>query len=102
MPPTTAAPIIILTALPHELAAADAPDGVEVIYCGVGKVNAALHATRVILERKPSLVINFGTAGKIDPRHDGLLEISSVLQRDMLAMPLAARGVTPLMPQSEQ
>jgi adenosylhomocysteine nucleosidase len=95
-------PIIILTALPHELAAADAPAGVDVVYCGVGKVNAALHATQVILERRPSLIINFGTAGKIDPHHDGLLEIAAVVQRDMLAMPLAARGVTPLMPEAEQ
>lgn len=102
MPSTAHAPVIILTALPHELAAADAPAGVEVVYCGVGKVNAALHATRIILERQPALIINFGTAGKIDPRHDGLLEVAAVVQRDMLAMPLAARGVTPLMPAAEQ
>ena len=102
MPPTNPAPTVILTALPHELAAADAPAGVEVVYCGVGKVNAALHAAQVILERRPSLVINFGTAGKIDPRHDGLLEIAAVVQRDMLAMPLAPRGVTPLMPEAQQ
>ncbi|EJN09747.1 5'-methylthioadenosine nucleosidase [Herbaspirillum sp. YR522] len=102
MPPTQLAATIVLTALPNELAAADAPAGVEVVYCGVGKVNAALHATRIILERRPSLVINFGTAGKIDARHDGLLEVATVLQRDMLAMPLAERGVTPLMSPAEQ
>lgn len=94
--------ILILTALPNELNAADAPPDVDVRYCGVGKVNAALHATQAILERRPALVINFGTAGKIDPLHDGLLEVAAVVQRDMMAMPLAPRGVTPLMPQDQQ
>lgn len=94
--------IIVLTALPHELDAANALPGVEVVYCGVGKVNAALCATQVILQRRPRLLLNFGTAGKTAPGHDGLLEVASVLQRDMLAMPLAPRGVTPLMPEAEQ
>jgi adenosylhomocysteine nucleosidase len=94
--------VLILTALPHELNAADAPPGTEVVYCGVGKVNAALHAAQAILERRPGLVINFGTAGKIDPLHDGLLEVAAVVQRDMMAMPLAPRGVTPLMPQDRE
>ncbi|MBB5390153.1 MULTISPECIES: 5'-methylthioadenosine nucleosidase [unclassified Herbaspirillum] len=94
--------IVILTALESELNAADAPPGVEVVYCGVGKVNAALHTTRRLLAGKPELVINFGTAGKIDPLHDGLLEVAAVVQRDMLAMPLAPRGVTPLASETEQ
>ena len=95
-------PILILTALESELKAADAPAGVEVVYCGVGKVNAALHATHAILARRPRAVINFGTAGKIDPLHDGLLEVAAVIQRDMAAMPLAPRGVTPLVDQAQQ
>lgn len=90
------AKILILTALASELNAAHAPDGVTVIYTGVGKVNAASCATAAILQYHPSLVINFGTAGKINPDIGGLLEISRVIQRDMLAVPLSARGVTPL------
>ncbi|MBO9536419.1 5'-methylthioadenosine nucleosidase [Herbaspirillum sp.] len=100
--PNPHARIVILTALESELDAADAPPGVEVVYCGVGKVNAALHTTRRILAGKPELVINFGTAGKIDPLHDGLLEVAAVVQRDMMAMPLAPRGVTPLVDAAEQ
>jgi len=88
--------ILVLTALASELNAAAAPTGVEVIYTGVGKVNAAATATAAILQHQPQLVINFGTAGKINPDRDGLLDIASVIQRDMLAIPLAARGVTPL------
>lgn len=88
--------ILVLTALASELNAAAAPAGVDVIYTGVGKVNAASTATAAILQHRPQLVINFGTAGKINPHRDGLLDIASVIQRDMLAIPLAARGVTPL------
>ena len=103
--PQTSSPssrIIILTALESELDATDAPPGVDVVYCGVGKVNAALHTAQRILAGKPALVINFGTAGKIDPLHDGLLEVGAVVQRDMMAMPLAPRGVTPLVDAAEQ
>lgn len=90
------AKILILTALASELNATAAPAGIEVIYTGVGKVNAASTATAAILQHQPQLVVNFGTAGKINPQIDGLLEIASVIQRDMLAIPLAVRGVTPL------
>src|SRR5450830_1628933 len=88
--------ILILTALASELHAAHVPAGVRVIYTGVGKVNAAATATAAILQHQPQLIVNFGTVGKINPTVHGLLEIASVIQRDMLAMPLAARGVTPL------
>ena len=88
--------ILVLTALASELNANQAPQGVQVIYTGVGKVNAASTTTAAILQHQPQLIINFGTAGKINPLRHGLLEIAEVIQRDMLAMPLAARGVTPL------
>lgn len=39
----------------------------KIIYTGVGKVNACLHLTEAILQEKPSLVINIGTAGT--PKH---------------------------------
>jgi len=83
-------------ALQSELPAAAAPAGIEVIYTGVGKINAASAATAAILTRQPGLIVNFGTAGKINRVHAGLLEIAHVIQRDMLAMPLAERGITPL------
>lgn len=88
--------ILILTALQSELPPATVPAGIEVIYTGVGKINAASAATAAILTRQPGLIVNFGTAGKINRAVDGLLDIAEVVQRDMLAMPLAERGVTPL------
>ncbi|HWW48151.1 MAG TPA: 5'-methylthioadenosine nucleosidase [Xanthobacteraceae bacterium] len=90
------AKILILTALESELAQSRAPDGVRVIYTGVGKVNTAIVTTQILSGEKPSLVVNYGTAGKIDTSLHGLVEISHVIQRDMMTMPLAPRGTTPL------
>lgn len=88
--------ILVLTALPSELDGARAPAGVRVVYTGVGKVNTAIATTVALRETTPKLVVNYGTAGRIDARLHGLVEISHVVQRDMMAMPLAPRGVTPL------
>jgi adenosylhomocysteine nucleosidase len=87
--------ILVLTAIDDELDKARAPEGVEVIYTGVGKVNAASAATLALLVLRPSLVINYGTAGKINEKLNGLLEVSHVIQRDMMAEPLSPRGKTP-------
>lgn len=88
--------ILVLTALPSELKAERAPAGVAVRYCGVGKVNTAIATTLALTETRPRLVVNYGTCGKIADGLSGLVEIARVIQRDMMAMPLAPRGVTPL------
>jgi adenosylhomocysteine nucleosidase len=90
--------ILVLTAIEDELEKPRAPDGVEVIYSGVGKVNAASAATLALLVLRPSLVINYGTAGKINEDLRGLVEVAHVVQRDMMAMPLSPRGRTPFSP----
>jgi len=94
--------ILVLTAVDDELDKARAPDGVEVIYTGVGKVNAASAATLACLVLRPSLVINYGTAGRINQTLSGLLEVSEVIQRDMMAMPLAPRGRVPYSPELDR
>jgi adenosylhomocysteine nucleosidase len=90
--------ILVLTAIDDELDKARAPAGVEVIYSGVGKVNASSAATLALLVLRPQLVINYGTAGKINEKLRGLVEVAHVVQRDMMAMPLAPRGRTPFSP----
>ncbi len=90
--------ILVLTAIDNELSKARAPNGFEVIYTGVGKVNAASATTLALLTLQPSLVINYGTAGKINGKLRGLVEVAHVIQRDMIAEPLAARGRTPFSP----
>jgi adenosylhomocysteine nucleosidase len=88
--------ILILTALASELEAARAPASARVIYTGVGKINAASATAVALAEHRPSLAVNYGTAGKLGGAWQGLVEVSRVIQRDMMAMPLAPRGVTPL------
>ena len=83
--------ILVLTAIDDELDKARAPAGVG----GVGKVNAASGATLALLVLRPSLVINYGTAGRINEALSGLVEVAHVVQRDMMAMPLVPRGRTP-------
>jgi adenosylhomocysteine nucleosidase len=91
--------ILVLTAIADELDKTRAPDGAEVIYTGVGKVNAASITTLALLTLRPALVVNYGTAGKINETLQGLVEVSGVVQRDMMAMPLAPRGRTPFSPE---
>ena len=87
--------ILVLTAIDEELDKARAPAGVELIYSGVGKVNASSAATLALLVLRPALVINYGTAGRVNTTLSDLVEVAHVVQRDMMAMPLVPRGRTP-------
>jgi adenosylhomocysteine nucleosidase len=87
--------LLIITALESELNKANLPAGVNLVYSGIGKINAAMTSFQAIHEFQPKRVINYGTAGKINSDLHGLLEIGKVIQRDMLAEPLAPRGKTP-------
>lgn len=90
--------VAILVALPEELSFEASPElkgRFQIIYTGVGKVNAAYLTTKYVLSMRPSLLLNFGSAGRIAPNVSGLVEVSSVIQRDMAAEPLAPRGKTP-------
>ena len=88
-------PLVIITALERELSSQKLPSGVEIIYSGVGKINATLATIQAINSFKPSQVLNFGTAGKINSTLMGLVSINRVIQRDMYAEPLAPRGRVP-------
>jgi len=87
--------LLIIAALEAELNRDALPAGVNIVYSGVGKINASIASYHAIHQLKPSRIINFGTAGKINPEIHGLLEIGAVIQRDMNAEPLAPRGKTP-------
>jgi adenosylhomocysteine nucleosidase len=85
--------ILIVAALPEEL------DHPGVLHTGVGKLNAAYALTRELQRRRPKLVVNYGSAGGLNPSLAGLVEVRRVLQVDMEAEPLAPRGQTdPLLP----
>jgi adenosylhomocysteine nucleosidase len=58
-------------------------DILPVVYSGVGKVNAALAAARVIEQYNPKLIINFGTAGSHAVEPHTLVDCNKFIQRDM-------------------
>ena len=54
------------------------------IITGVGKINAALKLTEYLANNPDTgLVINYGTAGGIDPNMKGMLHIGKFVQADM-------------------
>ena len=81
--------LLIITALESELKRDTLPSGVEIVYTGIGKINATITSIKAINQYSPTRILNFGTAGKIKPELHGLLEIGKVIQRDMQAEPLA-------------
>lgn len=71
---------LILIALEKEAPVLTKMPGV--FLTGVGKVSAAITATRLIHEHKPKRVFNFGTAGGITVDHGGIFKCSKFSQRD--------------------
>ena len=87
--------IVVLAAIPDELIP-NSINGIKIYYTGIGKINAAYWTTKVILEQKPRLILNVGTAGVLTVQNLGkACEVRSVVERDFLAMPLAERGTVP-------
>src|SRR5277367_410356 len=92
---------LVVFALRAESAGVFAAAGVPVLYCGVGKVNAAMALARELsryacVGQPMPLVLNFGSAGS--RRHDAgtLLECHEFVQRDMDVSGLGfALGETP-------
>ena len=87
--------LVVIVALESELSRRRLPVGMQLLHSGVGKINAAMTACDAIARLKPRLIVNYGTAGERHSGVSGLLEMGSVIHRDMNAEPLAPRGVTP-------
>ena len=86
---------VILVAINDELPNHLLP-GWNIQYTGVGKVNAAYHATRTVYKFKPDNIINYGSAGSLNPKIFGLQQVTQFLQRDMQAEQLGFKvGDTP-------
>ena len=52
-------------------------------HIGVGKINATYNTLKLINIYKPKIIINYGTAGAINPELRGIIECSKFYQRDM-------------------
>jgi len=88
--------IIVIAALESEYFNAKGPVE-KIYYSGIGKINSARVTTELILEVKPDLIVNVGTAGCLNEEMLGcVLGVNEVLERDMMAEPLAPRGTVPL------
>ena len=94
--------ILIVCALPEETQ--NELEDYNVLYTGVGKINATYELiTELIvlnrIEKKPKLVINFGTAGSDDIPIHTLVDCTKFIQRDMDASGLGfPKGMTPFCP----
>ena len=81
---------VIFVALESEFSQNDAPSGYNVIYTGIGKVNAARTVARYLTANPHThTVYNYGTAGAEDDSVAGeLLGVNAVIERDMDLTPL--------------
>ena len=90
--------ILIVSALKQETQ--NQLDDYEILYTGVGKVNATYHLTSYLSRSlgwysdKPNLIINFGTGAS--KTYNGLVDCTKFIQRDMDATPMGFKiGETP-------
>lgn len=66
-----------------ESEAAEVFEGQNVVFTGIGKVNAAYELTKAIQQQKPSLIINLGTAGSNYFAKGEVICCTKFVQRDM-------------------
>jgi adenosylhomocysteine nucleosidase len=101
---TTLPRTLVVMALPAESDGVFEAAAVPVVYCGVGKVNAAIALTRELSRYRHAgdempLVLNFGTAGSRVHATGALVACHEFAQRDMDVRGLGfALGVTPFDP----
>ena len=87
--------ILILVAVEEELSIKDLPE-FQIYYTGVGKINASIRTLEIIRDYSPTQLINYGTAGSLNKKLKGLVEVTQFFQRDMDATPLGFKiGQTP-------
>ena len=88
--------ILVVMALPEEGGHHFEDAGITIVYSGVGKVNAAYCLTKALLQHKPEIVVNFGTAGSNKYQRGVIVAANTFIQRDMDVSPLGfTPGVTP-------
>ena len=93
---------IIITALENELDKSLVPNDWLIFYSKIGKINATITTFAAIKNYNPQIIVNFGTAGAINSKKTGLIEVSSVVERDFCAMPFAKRGIVPFANQQSE
>jgi adenosylhomocysteine nucleosidase len=90
--------LILFVALESEFPRQQVSDNLEIYYTGVGKVNAAIKATQVLVNKSSdnTLVLNYGSAGTNSLAKNSLFKCNKFEQLDIDARPLIKfKGVTP-------
>lgn len=85
--------IYILIALPDEIPQECRDqidtDKFQIRFTGIGKINATMACMEVLHEHKPTQIINYGTAGSLNPVFShGVHKIAQIAQRDLDIRPL--------------
>jgi nucleoside phosphorylase len=71
------------------------PDGLRLVVTGLGKTAAAVGTTQAVLEERPSVVVNIGSAGALRDGLTGVFEIGTVVNHDMNGDAIRALGYDP-------
>jgi adenosylhomocysteine nucleosidase len=88
--------VLVVFAMREEAADAFADVRSPLLVTGVRKVNSAWALTRALMLRRPTLVLDFGTAGSPTLATGTLVECTRFVQRDMDVRPLGLPlGTTP-------
>tara|TARA_B100000945_G_C20399375_1_gene606529 strand:+ start:591 stop:1211 length:621 start_codon:yes stop_codon:yes gene_type:complete len=76
--------ILITVALKIEFQG-EIPDNCDLIYTGVGKVNATYNLTKKLesMNKLPSYIVNYGTAGSKDLKIGEIVDCTRFIQHDM-------------------
>ena len=77
-PRTTLLVVALENELPRQLAV-----GWQIVYSGVGKVNAAITLCDALSSFRPERVVNYGSAGALRRVYRVLCRVTRFLQRDM-------------------
>jgi len=77
-PRTTLLVVALESELPRDLLA-----GWQIVYSGVGKVNAAITLCDALASSSPKTVVNYGSAGALRTGLSGLYRVTRFQQRDM-------------------
>tara|TARA_R100001443_G_scaffold88444_2_gene94908 strand:- start:1083 stop:1670 length:588 start_codon:yes stop_codon:yes gene_type:complete len=88
--------ILIVSALIQEIPDWELNTGHNIIYTGVGKVNATYSLLKALQRKDYDLIINYGTAGSRNIPIHTLVDCTQFVQRDIDTTPLGfKKGYTP-------
>jgi adenosylhomocysteine nucleosidase len=73
----------VLFSFALESEAADVFEGNNILFTGIGKVNAAYALTKAIQHKRPALIVNLGSAGSNHFKKGDVVCCTKFIQRDM-------------------